>query len=118
MKLAEVRRFALALPEVTEEPHFEKASYRIRGKIFATVPPGGEYLHVFVEDEEQELMVSVAPKAYEKLWWGKKVVGLRVKLSMAKSQDVKDLLRSAWERKAPKSLVTRKSLTAAKSPSM
>lgn len=100
-----MRRFALSLPEVAEEPHFDKSSFRVRGKIFATVPPGGRYLHVFVDEGEPELMVSVAPNTYEKLLWGKKVVGLRVALSLAKTQDVKELLHSAWERKAPRSAV-------------
>jgi hypothetical protein len=36
--LAEARRLALALPEVTEQPHFDMASFRVRGKIFVTVP--------------------------------------------------------------------------------
>ncbi len=30
------RKQALSLPEVTEEPHFEKTSFRIKKKIFAT----------------------------------------------------------------------------------
>lgn len=105
LKIGAVRRYALSLPEVAEEPHFDKSSFRVRGKIFATVPPGGRYLHVFVDETGRELMVSVAPQTYEKLWWGKKVVGLRVTLSSAKSHDVEELLHSAWERKAPKSVV-------------
>ena len=47
MKLAEARRHALSLPEATEAPHFHFTSFRVRGKIFATAPPDGEYLHVF-----------------------------------------------------------------------
>ncbi len=105
MKIGEVRRFALSLPEVTEEPHFDKSSFRVRGKIFATVPPDGSPLHVFVDEVQLELMVSVAPEACEKLWWGKRVVGLRVALSRAESKDVEELLHSAWQRKAPKSMV-------------
>ncbi len=31
-----LRAIALSLPEVTEEPHFEKISFRIKKKIFAT----------------------------------------------------------------------------------
>ncbi|MDX6190726.1 MmcQ/YjbR family DNA-binding protein [Flavobacterium sp. FlaQc-52] len=31
------RTLALALPEATEEPHFEKISFRIKKKIFATI---------------------------------------------------------------------------------
>jgi hypothetical protein len=30
------RKLALSFPEVTEEPHFEKISFRIKKKIFAT----------------------------------------------------------------------------------
>ena len=39
MKMSQLRTFALALPETTEEPHFNYSSFRVRGKIFATVPP-------------------------------------------------------------------------------
>ena len=54
------------------------SSFRVHGKIFATLAPDGSFLNVFVDDEQRELMVAVDPKAYETLWWGKKVVGLHV----------------------------------------
>ena len=38
-----VREFALSLPGATEEPHFDMSSFRVQGKIFATVPPGEEF---------------------------------------------------------------------------
>jgi len=75
------------------------------------VPPGGRHLHVFVGEEQRDLMVDVAPQAYEKLWWGKKVVGLRVALPRAKPQEVEELLHSAWQRKAPTNLVRSLGLT-------
>jgi predicted DNA-binding protein (MmcQ/YjbR family) len=31
-----LRTFALSFPEATEEPHFEKTSFRVKKKIFAT----------------------------------------------------------------------------------
>lgn len=31
-----LQRLALSLPEATEEPHFEKTSFRVKKKIFAT----------------------------------------------------------------------------------
>ena len=49
IKLAEVRRFALSLPVAAEAPHFNLASFGMRGKIFATVPPEGEDLHAVVK---------------------------------------------------------------------
>jgi hypothetical protein len=104
MKLAEVRRFALSLPEVTEEPHFDLASFRVKGKIFATLPPEQKHLHVFVDGAVLDVLPAVEPKAYEKLFRGKRLAGLRVTLAAAKAADVEELLRSAWRRRAPKKL--------------
>lgn len=105
MKLAEARKFALSLPEANEQPHFQYSSFRVRGKIFATVLTDKNHLNIFVDDERRELAMSMFPDAYEKLWWGKKVVGVTVLLSAADASDVQDLLYSAWKRKAPKRVV-------------
>jgi hypothetical protein len=107
MKLAQVRRFALSLPETTEEPHFHFTSFRVRGKIFATAPPEGGHAHVFVGDVEREAALALYPGFVEKLFWGKKVAGIRVALAEAKPAAVNTLLRQAWSRKAPKALVTK-----------
>ena len=105
MTFNEVRFCARSFPETVEEPHFHYASFRIRGKIFATAPPGGEYLYVFVSDEDREMALDAQPDFLENLVWGKRVVGLRVTLPGAKSEVVHKLLRQAWSRKAPKKLV-------------
>lgn len=104
MKVEQVRSFALALPEATEEPHHHYSSFRVAGKIFATVPPDQHELNVFVDEEQREIALAMRPDAYEKLWWGKRVVGLRVKLAQADPAGVRDLLHSAWRRKAPQHL--------------
>lgn len=106
MNLQAVRKLALALPEASEEPHFHLSSFRVKGKIFATVAPDGSYMNVFVGDEQREIMVTVDPKAYETKTWGK-IGYLHVHLAAAKARDVKTLLRDAWERKAPKKLFAR-----------
>lgn len=36
VSIATFRSLALSFPETTEEPHFEKISFRVRKKIFAT----------------------------------------------------------------------------------
>ena len=109
MKLAAVRRFALSLPEATEAPHFEYSSFRVRGKIFATVPPDGLHVHIFVGDEDREPALEVHGEFAEKLLWGGKVVGLRVYLEKAEAGAVKALLERAWRRKAPKALLAARS---------
>jgi hypothetical protein len=105
MNVAEVRRYALSLMEATEEPHFEYASFRVRGKIFATVPPDAEHIHVFLADDERERALALYPAFVEKLAWGGKIRGVRVRLSQASPSVVKQLVRAAWARKAPKRLV-------------
>lgn len=50
MTLEEVRILALALPETTEQPHFDYTSFRVKGKIFATAPPDGQRVYVFVPE--------------------------------------------------------------------
>jgi hypothetical protein len=105
MKLEQVRRIALSLPCVNEEPHFKYTSFRVGGKIFATAPPEGEHLHVFVEEEQRQLARALDPDSLEPLTWGNRVVGLRVALSKVKPSLVKRLLEQSWSQKAPKHLL-------------
>jgi hypothetical protein len=55
-----------------------------------------------VDEEERERMVRLRPGVYEKLGWGRKIVGLRVDLARAEPEDVRALLRTAWQRKLGK----------------
>ena len=105
MTLDQIRRFALSLPEVVEAPHFDRTSFRVCGKIFATAAPEGEYLHVFVSDADRESALSAQPDFLENLPWGKRLVGLRVLLAGAKPHVVTELLARAWSRKAPRRLL-------------
>ncbi|MEK7951200.1 MmcQ/YjbR family DNA-binding protein [Luteolibacter soli] len=104
MTLQEARKFALSLPEATEEPHFDFTSFRVGGKIFASAPPESEYLHVFVPEEFREAALARGSDFLEELHWGKRVVGLRVILPAAKAVEVHALLEQAWSHKAPKRL--------------
>lgn len=102
MKIAQVRSFALSLPASTEEPHFHYSSFRVKGKIFVTVPPEETHVHVFIDDEEREMALTLHPEFVEKLLWGGKVVGVRVTLAKANADVTNQLIRQAWLRKAPK----------------
>lgn len=104
MTIEEVRRLALALPEAEEAPHFDKISFRVRRKIFATASDDGELVHLFVSEPEREMMLASQPAIYEKLWWGKNVVGLRARLAEVRPEDIEELLRAAWRQKAPAGL--------------
>ena len=105
MTLDEAREFALSLPEATEEPHFEYSSYRVGKKIFATVPPDGLHLHIFMEEHAVHAMVAEDPAAFAELWWGQRLCGVRVHLPAADAMVICELLEEAWRRKAPKRLI-------------
>ena len=92
----------MTLLGTTESPHRHYTSFRVRGRIYATAPKEGGSLNVFVDEEDRDRMTRVHPGVYEKLGWGKKVVGLRVDLERAAREDVQALLRVAWQRKLPK----------------
>lgn len=97
---AGVRRLALALPEAIEQPHHDMTSFRVRGKIFATMPPEGGRLHVFLPEDEVASYCAEFPSAVEELWWGKKVRGCRVLLRHADRALVREMLAESWRRKA------------------
>lgn len=97
MKIDAVRKHAMALEAVTEEPHHQSSSFRVRGKIFVTVPPAGGVIHVFIGEEDRETALALYPDFVEKLLWGGKVVGLRVVLASANASAVKSLVNKAYE---------------------
>lgn len=100
VKAGAVRTLALALPDVTEEPHFHYLSFRVDGRIFATMPPGDELLHVFVPEADRQAAAAARPDVCEVLHWGKRVIGLKIRLASADAKLVEDLLRAAHESKS------------------
>lgn len=109
MDADDVRRFALSLPEATEEPHFDSASFRIRGRIFATLPAQGDRAHVFVDADETRAAVAENSVAFHELWWGKKLSGVRVDLAAVSvpeaAERVFELVEESWRRRAPKRVI-------------
>ena len=81
------------------------ASFRVRGKIFVTVPPEGTRLHVFVDPVEVEGYVAQDPAAFEPLRWGDRLSGLRVNLAATPASVLAEVIEEAWRRKAPRRLV-------------
>jgi hypothetical protein len=104
MTLAQIRKHALSLPGVTEVPHFDRTSFRVKGKIFVTARPSEAHIHVFVPEQYREPALAMYPDHMSKLLWGGKVVGLRIELPKASIAVVKDLVTFAWESKAPKAV--------------
>jgi hypothetical protein len=96
VKLEEVRKVVLALPDTTEEPHHNFGSFRVRGKIFVTIPPGGELLHIFLPAEQRDQALAMDPEFLEPVHWGSKVLGVRAKLPLASQATILSLVRQAY----------------------
>jgi hypothetical protein len=103
MTVDEIRRLALALPEVIEQDHCGNPSFRIGGRIFATVPDEA-HLNLMIDPFDVDAVVREDPDACEELRWGKEVRGVRVSLNESGATMVQTLLETAWRRKAPKRL--------------
>ena len=107
MKQSQVQKLALALPETTEEPHHHRTSFRVRGKIFATAVLAENFLNIMVGDSAREPALDIYSNCVEPLYWGKKVLGIRVNLLEATPDIVAELLQQAWSEKAPRALVAK-----------
>jgi hypothetical protein len=99
--VGQIRQLALAFPGTVEQEHWGNPSFRVRGRIFATVPDRG-HVNVMIEPFDVDAAVRENPDSCEELLWGKEVRGVRVSLRDAAPEMVETLLRSAWRRKAPK----------------
>ena len=98
----DVRRIALALPGTTEAPHHERTSFRVGGKIFATMPPDGASVNVLLDEEEARAAAEESPGWVELLWWGRRLSGVRVDLAHADVDMLGELLQDAYRRRAPR----------------
>jgi hypothetical protein len=96
--LASARRMARRLPDVTEQDHHGRPSFRVAGKIFATVPDDG-HVNVFVDLDEVPGLVEEYP-ACAGLYWGKRLRGVQVDLASVPAGLLGELLTDAWRLRA------------------
>lgn len=100
----EARTLALALPEAVERDHHGFPSFRVREKIFATVPDG-DTVRIMLDADAAEGAASADPEWCTVLHWGARISGVAVHLPAADRATVTDLLADAWRRRAPAKLV-------------
>lgn len=102
------RKLALSFPEATEEPHFEKTSFRVRKKIFATYDDKNHRACVKLSEVDQDVFSSAArsviyPVANK---WGKQGWTL-IELQNVHPDLFTDALTTAYREVAPKKLAER-----------
>lgn len=98
--------YAMSLPEATEEPHFEKNSYRVRKKIFATVGTEVDFFVVKLTPIQQSVFCSWDENACHPIpnKWG--LQGwTRVYFEKVDEDFLKDIVKTSYSNVAPKKLV-------------
>ena len=104
MRISEVRRAALALPEAVELDHHGIPSFRVGGRIFATLPDD-THVRVMVDERDIRAAVAAHPTACAEFWWGSRLACVVIDVGVAPRRVVAELLVDAWRRKAPRRLV-------------
>jgi hypothetical protein len=100
----EARQIALRLPETTEQDHHGRPSFRVAGKIFATLWDA-EHMNVMLDEPGILTATQRDPEKFSEVRWGKRLAAVRVDLIRADPDSLADLLTDAWEGKAPVRLV-------------
>jgi hypothetical protein len=104
MTPAAFRKLALSMPGATESPHFERASFRIGTKIFATLKADGSEAMIPVKPLYRcyELIEAHPDQFFSFGTWTQKLGSLGIHLKAVDAKTVKPLLVEAHERIAPK----------------
>ena len=100
-----LRKFSLSFPEATEEPHFEKTSFRVKKKIFASYDEKHNRACLRLSESDQDLFslidVSVIYPVPNK--WGKQGWTF-IELEGVEEEVLIDALKAAYCQVAPPKL--------------
>ena len=99
------QQLALSFAESTEEPHFEKTSFKVTEKIFATMVPDHNRATVRLSVSDQDVfctfdssVIYPVPNKWGKQGW------THVNLQLVKEDMLTEVLKSAYREVAPKKL--------------
>ncbi|MDO6432750.1 MmcQ/YjbR family DNA-binding protein [Flavitalea sp. BT771] len=103
--LETLRTIALSLPEVTEEPHFEKTSFRVKKKIFATYDDHLKTACIKLTEIDQSVFSSAGKTTIYPVdnKWGKQGWTI-IEMKKVRKDLFKDALIKAYCAVAPKKL--------------
>jgi len=101
----QVKTWALAFAEATEQPHFEKNSFRIRKKIFCTLDEQKKRAVLKLTEADQSVFCAYDPKAAYPAngAWGKQ--GWTIfEMELTNAELFKDAMTTSYCNVAPKKL--------------
>jgi predicted DNA-binding protein (MmcQ/YjbR family) len=99
------RKLALSFPEATEEPHFEKTSFRVKKKIFATYDEVKNRACIKLSEIDQDVFLAANKAIIFPVdnKWGKQGWTL-IEMSKVRKELFIDALTTAYCEVAPKKL--------------
>jgi predicted DNA-binding protein (MmcQ/YjbR family) len=102
ISLETFRLLSLSFPETTEEPHFHKISFRVKGKIFATVEEKTEIACIMLSPKDQSVYCLIDPAIIYPVpnKWGLKG-STYVVLKKVKKEILFEMLGAAYCKVAP-----------------
>lgn len=100
--LSQLRKAALALPEVEEGTHFGMVAFSVRGKGFASITKDGQ-VQLQMADAEAEAALAAHPTGERLVRMGTPI-GVRLPLADINGKDLNALVATAWASRAPKRL--------------
>jgi hypothetical protein len=105
MTLNDVREIALSFKESEELPHFERTSFRVRNKIFATLDSENDKVCLMLSVIDQNVFATAFPEIFNPLpnAWGKKGATY-VNFKKVRKSVFKDAVTCAYCKTAPKNL--------------
>ncbi|MBI3817941.1 MAG: MmcQ/YjbR family DNA-binding protein [Planctomycetes bacterium] len=104
MNAAEFRKIAMSFPDVVESSHMGHPDFRVSGRIFATLSaPKPGFGMASLAPAQQAEFLQLDPGVYTPASgaWGEGGATI-IKLSAARTGDVRRALELAWKRRAKK----------------
>jgi len=101
---AAFRKLALVLPEAEEEDHRGHPSFRVRGRIFATLWPGECRAVLKLKVADLAEVAAAKPRTFSRNGWSKQG-WINLHLDHVAPAECRALLEEAWRNVAPKKIV-------------
>ncbi|MEV4341821.1 MmcQ/YjbR family DNA-binding protein [Streptomyces sp. NPDC049590] len=102
----DVRRIALSLPDTTEKVAWSMPTFRVAGKMFATLPEDETSIAVRCPKEERDELVLAEPDKFWIAGHEAQFAWVRARLAALEDEaELRDILADSWRQAAPPRLL-------------
>ena len=99
---SDVRRIALALPEVEESTWWNTPSFRVRKKSFARLKEDGENIVLLCNLFERKFLLDDFPEVFHITDHYRDYPAVLVRLAAVSEEQLREAVESAWRTQAPR----------------